>query len=58
MYQVTFHNQLSGTRSVLIDDIDRQTADAVVAKWGDESQPGSHMPDLAIEPMLGTSEST
>lgn len=50
-YQVTYDNPLTGTRKVLIDDIDADTATAVLCKWGDPSEPNFYMPGARIEPM-------
>lgn len=50
-YQVTYDNPLTGDRRVLIDDLDADTATAVLAKWGSPDEPNFYMPGARIEPM-------
>ena len=50
-YQVTYLNRLDGKRHVLIDAVDKETAESVVAKFGNNRDLMYYMgPDLRIEP--------
>lgn len=49
MFKVTYQNLIDGKRYTLIDKIDRATADAVVAKFGNESDKFNYLPGLQIE---------
>ena len=51
-FKVTFENPLSGKRSVLIDDATEAQADAVVARFGDESNTFEFLPGVRKEPDL------
>lgn len=42
-YRVSYVNPLDGLRRVLVGQIDKGAADAVLAKWGDPKQPAFYM---------------
>lgn len=43
LYRVAYHNRLDDTRRVLIGNLLRVQADAVLAKWGNPKQPAFYM---------------
>lgn len=46
---VTYFNPMTGQRHVLIDNIDEQTADAVVQRFGDNGKEFCRMPEVRKE---------
>lgn len=51
MFQVTYFNPITERRHVLIDEIDKATADAVVAKFGDQGDQYHRLPEVQKESM-------
>lgn len=48
--KVTFWNPLANRRGLLLDDVTQEQAEAIVARFGDKSDPNTYLPELAIEP--------
>lgn len=49
MFKVTFYNVLAGRRGVLIEDVTEEQADAVVARFSDESNKFEYLPEVRKE---------
>ena len=52
-WQVTYLNTLDGKRHVLVDLIDEETADAVIARFGDKRNAFEYLPDCRKERIGG-----
>lgn len=52
-YVLTYLNQSLGKRCVLIDNVSRETADRLLAKFGDQSDPWNYLPELKAEEVEG-----
>lgn len=52
MFKVTYRNFIDGKRHTLIDDVDKESAEAVVRTFGDKNDPMYYMPGLKIEEMI------
>lgn len=53
-YRVSYVNQLDGNRRVLIGAVDRETADAVVAKCGNKKNVHYYLKGVKVEKCDGT----
>lgn len=47
--KVTYLNPLSGTRCVLVDDVDAETAQRVRDRFSDKKDPYTYLPEVRVE---------
>ena len=48
-YVVTFFNETAGRRGVLVDNVDKQTAEAVKARFSDKRDRFTYLPQVRVE---------